>query len=489
MINFKNKIKVLKKKELRFKKWAKKRKVLLFHVAALILLVIIVLAIRLSVFQILFPEHKFNKMLDFSKEDKILILAPHPDDEAIAAAGIIQHALKAGAKVKIVVLTNGDANQEAFFIYEKRPLIFQRQFINAGELRYKESINGMEYLGLSKDDLIYLGYPDFGTLNILLEHWGDVKPYRSPITRLSEVPYHECFSPGSPYTGESILKDLDKIILDFKPTRIFVSSPVDLNKDHRALYLFLKISLWNLEGKISEPEVFSYIVHSYSWPLPKGNYPNLQMTIPPKLTGKEISWYSLDLTNDEVNTKYKAILLYKSQIEYKPAFLISFARKNELFGNFVNINLNEQPPVDLNSIKWQEVELMQNQNLINENTNFEFLEYALMERNLYIKLTLKRTVDEDLGITLHLIGFNKNKNFADMPKIHIAVGLTGMKIIDKKQEIFIKDAKLSYSGKSLIMKIPVSALGDPDFILSNAETRAKDLPYDATAWRVIEINK
>ena len=30
------------------------------------------------------------------KDDRILILAPHPDDEAIACAGVIQEALKKG---------------------------------------------------------------------------------------------------------------------------------------------------------------------------------------------------------------------------------------------------------------------------------------------------------------------------------------------------------------------------------------------------------
>ena len=37
--------------------------------------------------------------------DRVLILAPHEDDEAIATAGVIQRALSAGAAVRIIYLT------------------------------------------------------------------------------------------------------------------------------------------------------------------------------------------------------------------------------------------------------------------------------------------------------------------------------------------------------------------------------------------------
>src|SRR5690242_7448135 len=41
--------------------------------------------------------------------DRLLIIAPHPDDEALAAGGVIQRAIARGARVRIVVLTDGDA--------------------------------------------------------------------------------------------------------------------------------------------------------------------------------------------------------------------------------------------------------------------------------------------------------------------------------------------------------------------------------------------
>ncbi len=54
---------------------------------------------------------------------------------------------------------------------------------------------------------------------------------------------------------------MEKVIRDFKPTKVFVYHPVDVNRDHRSFYLFLRIALWDLEDEIARPEVFPYLVH------------------------------------------------------------------------------------------------------------------------------------------------------------------------------------------------------------------------------------
>ena len=41
----------------------------------------------------------------FERSDRVLIISPHPDDDIIGCAGVIQRALKAGAKVKVVYTT------------------------------------------------------------------------------------------------------------------------------------------------------------------------------------------------------------------------------------------------------------------------------------------------------------------------------------------------------------------------------------------------
>ena len=53
----------------------------------------------------------------FTKEDRVLVLAPHPDDEDISCGGVIQRALKSGAQVKVAYLTCGDNNIFSIVFY------------------------------------------------------------------------------------------------------------------------------------------------------------------------------------------------------------------------------------------------------------------------------------------------------------------------------------------------------------------------------------
>jgi len=201
-------------------------------------------------------KQEFSAIEEFKKDDRVLILSPHPDDEAIGAAGVIQKCLKAKAAVKIAYLTCGDFNELSYLLSNANLAIFSGEFVQLGKERRREALRAMNYLGLCDSDLVFLGYPDFGTLEIMLKYWEREHGFEHPLTRISKVPYQEALSYEAPYTGESILKDLTSVILDFKPTKIFVSHPADTNGDHRALYLFLRVALWDLEGKINNPQVF-----------------------------------------------------------------------------------------------------------------------------------------------------------------------------------------------------------------------------------------
>jgi len=422
----------------------------------------------------------------FTKNDNILILAPHPDDEAVATAGVIQKALKAGAKLKVVLYTNGDNNEPAFIIYEKRLTFRKGEFIHMGEIRREETISAIKYLGVNKNDIIFLGYPDFGTMEIFTKYWDTTKPFKSFFTRSTKVPYPGCLSLGAPYVGESILKDLKTILAGFKPTRIFVSHPVDTSQDHRSLYLFLRIALWDLEGAIKQPQVLPYIIHVAGWPKPKGYYPELGLEEPLAFT--EVSWNKLSLTPDEIAAKYKCISFYKSEIEYDPSYLFTFARKNELFGDYPTIELENQGQGEM---RWQGVNIEKTEWItttdkeIEQRAMMSGLAYASKNGDFCIRINLKRKIDRNFGISVFLLGYNKNKDFAFMPKIHISIGIMGMHIKDKKQTISIKDAEFDYEGNSIIVKIPFSSLGNPDYILSSA--RIANLPFSNTAWRIIKI--
>jgi LmbE family N-acetylglucosaminyl deacetylase len=435
---------------------------------------------------LLFAGNLFAAILpDFVPEDRVLILAPHPDDETIGAAGLIQKALKANAKVKVVCFTNGDNNELSFIVYEKRLTFKKGEFLHMGEVRHKETVNAMSFLGLKPDDLIFLGYPDFGTMEILTKYWGDVKPFRSMLTRVSSVPYKDCLSYGASYSGESILNDLKKVLLDFAPTKVFVSHPVDSNRDHRSLYVFLRVALWDLDGKMSETQIIPYLIHDSGWPKPRGYHSELGLFPPRNLMNSEIAWQFLKLNNDETIIKNRAVSFYESQIKYSPKYLYSFVRKNELFGDYPIIVLK---PQNEGTDYWFETQ-RKNAPLDNgsEKNSVPALAYEQKNNNLLIKMTLKKHIDKDFWSSIFLLGYKRSEDFSDMPKLRLDVTTEGLRLRDKKKLISGDSIKVEYFNSSMILTIPEFVLGNPDYVLSCVRVNSKDLPYYDTAWRIIEL--
>ena len=101
-----------------------------------------------------------------SSTDRVLVLAPHPDDEVIATGGIIQQALKEKLPVHVVFYTYGDNNEWAFTVYRGHPVFMPRAMRGMGLVRHGEALKADAVLGLAPADLTFLGYPDFGTLII-----------------------------------------------------------------------------------------------------------------------------------------------------------------------------------------------------------------------------------------------------------------------------------------------------------------------------------
>lgn len=428
----------------------------------------------------------FSPFPEFTSSDKVLILAPHPDDEAIGVAGVIQRAREKGAAVRVACFTNGDHNELAFIAYEKRIVFRKGAFIHFGQLRRKETLEAMKFLGLDAKDVLFMGYPDFGTMEILTRYWGKTKPFRYLLTRISQVPYPECVSPGAPYVGESILNDLKKVISGFEPTKIFVSHPVDSNRDHRSLYLFLRVALWDLADKMKEPQVYPYLIHVVGWPLPRGFHPELRLVPPLKLKDADINWEVLELSESEVAKKNQSITFYKSQIACNPPYLFTFARRSEMFGDYPAIKLKMS---EGNDFQWNADDLTGDSgSIFASKLVISKVSYAQTSKDLLIKIDLRRKRNKNFGLSVFLLGYSKTNDFALMPKINLRIGVRGLQIKEKRQVLFVKNAWLSYQGNSLLLKIPLSLLGYPDYMLAAAYTKIKDLSLDDTAWRIVEFS-
>ena len=346
-----------------------------------------------------------------------------------------------------------------------------------GEVRRKETISALEFLGVNQNKIFFLGYPDFGTMQIMLKYWGTTKPYRSLFTRVSGVPYEENLSPHALYIGDNILKDIERVLLKIRPTKIFVSHPADTNTDHQSLYLFMQVALWDLQDRIKRPLVYPFLVHCLRWPMPRGYHLQQTLLPPQDFVGRHILWQRLQLTDEEVQVKKEAFNFYKSQIPYNPLYLSSFARKNELFGDYPIISLREERSAEIN---WHDVEL-------SEDASVTSISYAKKDGKLYIKLSFNRQITKGIKSLIHLLGYSKNHKFSGMPKIRLLITRTRLLIYNKKSRIFVDGSKMSVQGNSIMIECPLAALNSPGFILSRARIHTSNVPPDVLAWRILKI--
>jgi len=260
--------------------------------------------------------------------DALLIVAPHPDDECIAAGGLIQQAIAAGARVHVVYLTYGDNHELAYWALKKIPALTPAQYRSLGETRHAEAIKGTESLGLKPDDLTFLGYPDTGTLRIWETTWqpGTSRLHVATDTRV--VPYGDALSPGSPYNAAAILTDFESVLHSFAPTVVAIPSPLDLNPDHQAAYLYTTAALFDLR---MSPRQYAYIVHQRHFPVPRLYNPLAALTPPSFVASLPLPLYNLRLTAQQIGLKHTSTMLYRSQIDISYGLLTSFCRQNEVF--------------------------------------------------------------------------------------------------------------------------------------------------------------
>ena len=77
----------------------------------------------------------------------IMVLVPHEDDEILMCAGIMENAVRYGVKLTVVIATNGDYGSKDGA---------------EGRARLRESLEGLKFLGVPEDQVVFLGYADTG---------------------------------------------------------------------------------------------------------------------------------------------------------------------------------------------------------------------------------------------------------------------------------------------------------------------------------------
>jgi LmbE family N-acetylglucosaminyl deacetylase len=257
-------------------------------------------------------------------DTSLLVVSPHPDDETLCCAGLMQRVLAAGGTVSVLWLTSGDGSALSMLMINHRLFGDAALARELGARRMREARAAAALLGVPAARQLFLGYPDGALLRLLSTNRS--VPYRAPYTRASSVPYPDALFPDHPYTGESLERDFAAVLARVAPTVIAAPSPRDSHPDHRAAGLLAAAAA----RRGTTAAVYYWIVHGgEGWPSPRGLTPGLPLMPAPLMQG--IISAPLQLSPHEEDRKLDAVREYHTQLRVLAPLLFAFVRTSELY--------------------------------------------------------------------------------------------------------------------------------------------------------------
>ena len=269
------------------------------------------------------PREAYPRLAAAGRQDRILIVAPHIDDEAIGACGYAIDALANGAEVYVVFLTAGDCNRFSARLLHKTLEPTALNYLSVGKTRIDEAKRAMKILGIPSDHFFVLGYPDRG-LRSMVENPEAV--VRSRGTHAYAVPYDEALSPGLDYNLVNMIDDMKRVIAVANPTVVIAPVPFDRHGDHAASADIVDRALDDLR---LHPSRLGYLIHSLRIATALVSTPQRALLPPNRL--KAFSWATYPLSPHVQKLKTSMLMTYKSQRPYVFLLRNAFVRRNELF--------------------------------------------------------------------------------------------------------------------------------------------------------------
>ena len=254
---------------------------------------------------------------------RILILAPHQDDEILSAGLLMQTSISRGDEVYVVFATNGD--------YHGRKIAAQR---------YQESITALNLLGIEESHILYMGYGDTGMrydhsfLYRLFQH-GECDVLPTPCSDQTYHPaggetfHHAHTAQEAPYCHNCFLEDLNGLLDICHIDTVVLPSCLDHHGDHAGCFLFME-KVCRMRG--NAPILLTYLLHAGDdtlWPNRSGvQFHRPQIISPQQWEGR----LTIHASITEAQVKRSCICCFQSQnIGGNDNYLLSFAKREENF--------------------------------------------------------------------------------------------------------------------------------------------------------------
>jgi len=214
----------------------------------------------------------------FTPSDRVLVIAPHPDDESIATGGLLQVACAGGAHCRVLLITDGDNNPWPQRWSEKRWRLDPAARARWGARRRTEAIAALRVLGVPQADVRCFGLPDLGLTDALMSAAPDVVG----LLRVQ--------------------------LAEFQPGWLILPALEDRHPDHSALHVAAQLAL--AQTGSAAPRLYTFGVHGA---LPSGDA------------------IELTLSQAQVDCKRAAILQHATQMQLSRKRFIAFAKPKEAF--------------------------------------------------------------------------------------------------------------------------------------------------------------
>jgi LmbE family N-acetylglucosaminyl deacetylase len=262
---------------------------------------------------------------------RLLVVAPHPDDETLGAAGLMQRVEALHGRVSVIYLTNGDGYVDGVELETHSLKPRPQDFVDYGERRLHEALRALQAISVSQKRLFAFGFPDGGLLDLLTTSWSSVTPFVSPYTGDDRPPYASSIARDAAYSGVALERGLVRLVVRLSPEWIAVTGPWDMHPDHCAAFHFVVRALQRLSSSNPEfvvPRVLAYTVHRPDWPTAAEG---AELQAPPGISPSGANWQFLELSAAELDGKGRALDEYASQMDIMAVLFRAFVRSDEVF--------------------------------------------------------------------------------------------------------------------------------------------------------------
>lgn len=182
------------------------------------------------------------------KNKKVMVIVPHEDDDLLISGQVLPSMYKNGADVRVVFATNGDKRVSAY-------------------TRQSEACNALEKLGIPREKVIFLGYPDGTQLYVGKKAFSFSSGWDHTYAGKGFKDYHfDRFGTHAKYTAENMVDDIESVVLEYRPDYI-LAIDFDTHTDHRGVSISFEKAMERIPKKESgyTPKVLKCFGYSLAW--------------------------------------------------------------------------------------------------------------------------------------------------------------------------------------------------------------------------------